>query len=74
MLVPPLNFQDVSLLLAVSAILLLLTLEFGSSDSGEKALMVDMKKLRYLALTLSALFLAANAVNIYNIIINIQPA
>jgi hypothetical protein len=73
MLVPPLTFQGVSMLLAVSAILLLLTVEFASSGSGEKALMMDIKKVRYLAFTLSAFFLAANAVNIYNIIVNIQP-
>jgi hypothetical protein len=47
--------------------------EFASSGSGEKALMMDIKKVRYLAFTLSAFFLAANAVNIYNIIVNIQP-
>ncbi len=45
------------MLLAVSAILLLATAELVPYVFGEKTLVSDMKKLRYLALGLGVLFL-----------------
>jgi accessory gene regulator protein AgrB len=67
MLLPPLTFQDISMLLAVSAILLLVTTEFAPSASGEKTLILDMKKLRNLALTLGILFLVTIVITMLNI-------
>ena len=57
MLLPPLNLQDLSLLLAVSAILLLATAELIPYISGEKTSISDIRKLRNMALVLGVLFL-----------------
>jgi hypothetical protein len=57
MFLPPLTIQDLSILLAVSAILLLVTAELVPFIFGEKTLVSDMKKLRNLALALGVLFL-----------------
>ena len=57
MLLPPLAVQDLSILLAISAILLLVTAELVTYIFGEKTLASDMKKLRNLALVLGILFL-----------------
>ena len=58
MLLPPLTLQDISLLLAVSAILLLVTAELVPYIFGEKTLVSDMRKLRFLAMVIGMLFLA----------------
>jgi hypothetical protein len=57
MLLPPVTVQDLSILFAVSAILLLVTSELVPYIFGEKMLVSDMKKLRNLALVLGVLFL-----------------
>jgi hypothetical protein len=57
MLLPPLAVQDLSILLAISAILLLVTAELVPYIFGEKTLISDMKKLRDLSLMLGILFL-----------------
>jgi hypothetical protein len=57
MLLPPLTIQDLSILLAVSAVLLLITAELVPHIFGEKTLVSDIKKLRNLALVLGILFL-----------------
>lgn len=61
--------QDLSMLLAVSSILLLATAELVPYIFGEKMLVSDMKKLRYLALVLGLFFLVTIAIEIFNIII-----
>ena len=67
MLLPPLTFQDLSLLLAVSAILVLVTAEIVPYIFGEKTLVSDMKKLRTLAMVLGILFLVTVAITIFNL-------
>jgi hypothetical protein len=57
MLLPPLAVQDLSILLAISSILLLVTAELVPYIFGEKTLISDMKKLRDLSLMLGILFL-----------------
>jgi hypothetical protein len=57
MVLPPLTLQDISILLAVSAILLLVTAELAPYIYGEKTLTSDIKKLRNIALVLGVLFL-----------------
>ena len=54
---PPITLQDISILLAVSAILLLATAELIPYVSGEKTLISDIRKLRNMALVLGVLFL-----------------
>jgi hypothetical protein len=71
MLLPPLTLQDISLLLAVSAILLLVTAELVPYVSGEKTLISDVKKLRNLALVLGVLFLVTITITILNLILNL---
>ena len=68
MLLPPLTFEDLSLLLAVSAILLIVTAELVPYVSGEKTLISDMKKLRNLAMVLGVMFLVTVAVTIFNLL------
>ena len=70
MLIPPLAFQDLSLLLAVSALLLLITTELVPNIFGEKTLVSEMKKLRNLAIILGALFMVTVTITILN---SIQP-
>ena len=67
MVLPPLAFQDLSLLLAVSAILLIVTAELVPYVSGEKTLISDMKKLRNLAMVLGVMFLVTVAITIFNL-------
>jgi hypothetical protein len=62
MLLPPLTIQDLSILLAVSAVLLLITAELVPYIFGEKTLVSDIKKLRNLALVLGVLFLVTLAI------------
>jgi hypothetical protein len=59
MLLPPLNVQDLSMLLAISAILLLVTAELAPYVFGEETLVSDTRKLRYLSLVLGVLFLVS---------------
>ena len=62
MLLPPITIQDLSILLAVSAILLLVTAELVPYIFGEKTLVSDMKKLRNIAIVLGMLFLITIAI------------
>ncbi len=68
MLLPPLTVQDLSLLLAVSAILLLVTVEIVPYVFGEKTLVSDIKKLRILAMILGILFLVTVIIIIFNVV------
>jgi len=64
----PLTFWDISLWLAVTAIILLITAELISPYYGHTNLLIDKKKLKNAALTLSVLFLITVAVRIYEIL------
>jgi hypothetical protein len=64
-LLPPLTVQDLSLLLAVSAILLLVSAELVPYIFGEKTLVSDIKKLRILAMVLGIMFLVSVAITIF---------
>jgi hypothetical protein len=61
-MLPPLTLQDISVLLAVSAILLLVTAELVPHFSGEKTLISDVMKLRNMAIALGVLFLLTIAI------------
>lgn len=56
MVLPPISIQDLSILLAASAILLLITAEILPYIFGEKTFVSDMRKLRNLAIVLGLLF------------------
>jgi hypothetical protein len=68
MQLPPLTFSDLSLLLAVGAIILLITAELASPSYGLTNLMINKKKLRMAALTIGILFLITVGIKIIGMI------
>ena len=64
----PLSFWDISLWLAVTAIILLITSELISPYYGKTNLLINKKKLRNVALIVSTLFLITVAIRIATII------
>jgi hypothetical protein len=65
----PLSLWDISLWLAVTAIILLVTSELISPHYGKTNLLIEKKRLRNVALAISILFLITVAIRIYEIII-----
>lgn len=66
----PLSFWDISLWLAVTAIILLITSELTSPYYGKTNLLINKKRLKNVALTTGTLFLITVAMRIYEIIIS----
>ncbi len=66
----PLTLWDLSLWLAVTAIILLATSELISPYHGRTNILVDKKKLRRAAITVGILFLTTVAIRIYQIIVS----
>jgi hypothetical protein len=66
----PLSFWDISLWLAVTSIILLITSELISPYYGKTNLLINKKRLRNVALTVSTLFLITVAIRIATIIIS----
>lgn len=66
----PLGLWDISLLLAVTAIILLIASELLSPYYGRANLKISKKRLKNAAITTSILFLATVAIRIITIIIN----
>ena len=64
----PFNFWDVSLFLAVTAIILMITAELTSPYYGQTNLTINKKKLKNAALGTGTLFLVTVAIRIYTII------
>jgi hypothetical protein len=64
----PLTFLDISLWLAVTAIILLITTELILPYYGQTNLLIDKKKLKNAALVTAILFLITVAIRIYGII------
>jgi hypothetical protein len=64
----PLDFWNVSLWLAATSIILLITAQLVSAYDGPSTLLIDSRKLKAAALTMGILFLATVAINIYKII------
>ena len=64
----PLTFLDVSLVLAVTAIILLITTELSSPYYGRTNLVINRKKLKTAALIMGIIFLITVAIRIINII------
>jgi hypothetical protein len=64
----PLTFWDISLWLAVTAIILLVTAELISPYYGQINLRADKKRLKNAALITAILFLTTVAIRIYGII------
>jgi len=66
----PLSFWDISLWLAVTAIILLITSELISPYYGKTNLLINKKRLRQVAIAVSVLFLITVALRFYDIIIS----
>ena len=64
----PLSLWDISLWLAVTAIILLITSELISPYYGQTNLFINKKRLRNVALTVSALFLITVAIRIFTVL------
>ena len=67
----PLDFWDVSLLLAISAIILLITSELLSPTYGKINVLINKKRLKNTAIVVSILFLATVAIRIASIVLNL---
>jgi hypothetical protein len=67
----PLGIWDISLLFALTAIVLLISSELLSSYYGKVNLKISRKRLRNSALTFSVFFLTTVAIRIVSIILNI---
>ena len=67
----PLSIWDISLLLAITAIILLITSELLSPYFGKVNLKINRARLRNSALATSILFLATVALKIISIILNL---
>jgi len=66
----PLGFWDVSLIVAVTSIILLITLELLSPYYGKINMRIDRKKLKNATTALTIVFLATVAIRIASIILN----
>jgi hypothetical protein len=67
----PLGFWDISLLLAITALILLITSELLSPYYGKITIVINKKRLKNAAMTASMLFLATVAIRIAGIILNL---
>ena len=65
----PLTFWDISLWLAITAIILLITSEMLSPHYGKINIDINRKKLKNVALAVSILFLATAAIRIISIVL-----
>lgn len=66
----PLGFWDISLLLAITAIILLITSELLSPHHGKINILINKKKLKNTAIVVSILFLVTVAIRMISIIIS----
>jgi len=64
----PLSFWDISLWLAVSAVIILVTSEVVSPRYGRINILINRKRLRNVALGVGVLFLVTVLIRIYGII------
>jgi len=64
----PLDFWNVSLWLAATSIILLITAQLVSAYDGPAMLLIDSRKLKTVALTMGVLFLATVAIHVYTIV------
>jgi hypothetical protein len=64
----PLSFWDLSMWLAVTAIILLITSELISPYYGKTNFLINKKRLKNVALVMSILFLITVVIRIYGII------
>lgn len=66
----PLSFEDISLFIAVTSIILLATSEFLSPRFGKINVLIDKKKLRNVAIAVTILFLITLVIRVVAMIFN----
>jgi hypothetical protein len=66
----PLSFWDISLWLAITAIILLITSEIISPYYGKTGILIEKRRLRIVALTVGLIFMFTVFIRIYQIIIS----
>jgi hypothetical protein len=71
MQIPPITFDDISILLAVGAVVLLITNELSSPHYGLTNLTLNKKKIYNSAIVVSILFFVTVALKIFGIVFNI---
>jgi uncharacterized protein involved in exopolysaccharide biosynthesis len=64
----PLDLWNLSLWLAVTGIILLITAQLASAYDGNTSLLIDQRKLKNMALRIGILFLLTVAIHIYGIV------
>jgi hypothetical protein len=64
----PFDFWNISLWLAVTGIILLVTAQLASTYDGKATILIEQKKLKTTALFIGALFLVTVAMRIYGIV------
>jgi Ni,Fe-hydrogenase I cytochrome b subunit len=64
----PFDFWNVSLWLAVTGIILLITVQLALAYDGQATLILDQKKLRTVAVAVGILFLITMVIRIYGIV------
>jgi len=70
-LISPLSFWDLSLWLAVTAIILLVTSELLSPYYGRTSVIINKKRLRIVSLFLGILFMLTVIVRVYEILFSL---
>jgi len=70
-LISPLSFWDLSLWIAVTAIILLVTSELLSPYYGRTSIVVNKKRLRMVALSLGILFMITVFIRVYEILFSL---
>jgi hypothetical protein len=71
MQLPPLTFSDLSLMIAVLAIVFLAVAELAPSSYGRTNLLINKKRLRKTAIVMGALFLITVGIRIIGMIFGI---
>lgn len=66
----PLGFWDISLLTAITAIILLITSEMLSPHYGEVNILINRKRLKHISIAFSITFLATVIIRIVEIILS----
>jgi hypothetical protein len=64
----PFDFGNVSLWLAVTGIILLITAQLASAYDGKATILIDQKKLKTTAIFIGILFLVTVTMRIYGIV------
>jgi hypothetical protein len=64
----PLDFWNISLWLAVTGIILLITVQLALAYEGKASILINLKRLKTTALVIGVVFLVTVALRIYGIV------